>query len=90
MLKCNITSDTAHLHQGIALGLQDDREKRSEALGRTALFKGTSLLTRLPPNLTVQMVRFFFKTSNQEKAKILKKVRSSNGAVFQRCGPYCT
>lgn len=37
-LKCNITVEVNHLSEGIRLGLQDDREKNSEALGRLALF----------------------------------------------------
>ena len=37
-LKCNITVEVNHLTEGIKLGLQDDREKNSEALGRLALF----------------------------------------------------
>lgn len=42
-LKCNITADVNHLAEGIRLGLQDDREKNSEALGRLALFKARTL-----------------------------------------------
>lgn len=34
MLKCNISIDVNHLGEGIQLGLKDDREKRSEKLGR--------------------------------------------------------
>ena len=37
-LKCNITVEVNHLTEGIRLGLQDDREKNSEKLGRLALF----------------------------------------------------
>ena len=40
-LKCNITVEVNHLTEGIRLGLQDDREKNSEALGRLALFAVT-------------------------------------------------
>ena len=42
MLKCNISSEVNHLGEGIKLGLQDDREKNSEQLGRweTATSKG--------------------------------------------------
>ena len=39
----------------LQLGLVDDRERHSEALGRTALFKGSSLITALPAHLTVQV-----------------------------------
>ncbi|CAL8463183.1 g2717 [Coccomyxa elongata] len=73
-LKCNITLEVNHLTEGIRLGLQDDREKNSDALGRLALFKGSSVITKLPPYLTVQMVRFFFKVDTRQKAKILRKV----------------
>lgn len=74
-LKCNITSDVNHLTEGIALGLAEDREMASAKLGGSlALFKGSSKLTRLPPYLTVQLVRFFYKTDVGQKAKVLRKV----------------
>ena len=38
-LKCNITIDVNHLSEGLHKGLEDDREKNSEQLGRLALFK---------------------------------------------------
>mmetsp|Transcript_13021 Transcript_13021/g.39438 ORF Transcript_13021/g.39438 Transcript_13021/m.39438 type:complete len:533 (-) Transcript_13021:267-1865(-) len=73
-LKCNISIEVNDLSEGLRLGLKDDREKNSEALGRSALFAGGSKITELPPYLTVQMVRFFFKADVQQKAKILRKV----------------
>ncbi|KAK9810249.1 hypothetical protein WJX72_007323 [[Myrmecia] bisecta] len=73
-LKCNISIDVNNLSEGIKLGLKDDREKNSEQLGRTTVFEGSSVITRLPAYLTVQMVRFFFKADVQQKAKILRKV----------------
>eukprot|EP00798_Chlamydomonas_sp_ICE-L_P028982 gene28982-32170_t len=73
MLKCNISMEVNHLHEGIKLGLKDDREKASEALGRTALFTGSSVITRLPSYLPVQLVRFFYKVDTQNKAKVLRK-----------------
>ena len=48
MLKCNIDANTNHIHEGLALGMVDDRERQSEKLGRTALFKGSSTITSLP------------------------------------------
>lgn len=75
VLKCNISSEVNHLHQGIKLGLTEDREKTSEKLGRVGLFKGVSEITSLPPYLTVQMVRFLYKAAVQQKAKILRKVQ---------------
>lgn len=35
-LVCNISVDVNHLSEGIRLGLKQDREQRSEALGRCA------------------------------------------------------
>lgn len=58
---------------------QDDREKTSEKLGRMALFKGASVLTRLPPYLNVQLVRFYYKTDTRSKAKVLRKVAGGLG-----------
>ena len=73
-LKCNINLEVNHLAEGIKLALKDDREKNSAQLNRTVLFEGSSAITSLPPYLTVQMVRFFYKADVQQKAKILRKV----------------
>ncbi|KXZ51706.1 hypothetical protein GPECTOR_11g155 [Gonium pectorale] len=73
-LKVNIEDKTAHVSEGVAVGLREERERTSAALGRTALFKGATQLTALPPYLTLQMMRFFFRRDNQQKAKILKKI----------------
>ena len=76
-LKCNISIDVNQLEEGIKLALKDDREKNSDALGRLAVFAGSSAISRLPPYLTVHMVRFFYKADVQQKAKILRKVTGS-------------
>jgi len=39
------------------------------------LLQGSSVINKLPPYLTVQMVRFFYKVDTRQKAKILRKVR---------------
>ena len=51
-LKCNITIDVNHLSEGLHKGMEDDREKNSEQLGRLALFKvtGSSFLIIKIPN----------------------------------------
>ncbi|MEW5311044.1 MAG: hypothetical protein WDW38_002790 [Sanguina aurantia] len=74
VLKCNIENDTNFLHTGLSLGLRDDREKTSAILGSLVKFKGSSLITALPPYLTVQLMRFFYRVDTQQKAKILRKV----------------
>ncbi|KAK9836436.1 hypothetical protein WJX74_000563 [Apatococcus lobatus] len=73
-LKCNISIDVNQLEEGIKLALKDDREKNSDALGGLAVFAGSSVISHLPPYLTVHMVRFFYKADVQQKAKILRKV----------------
>jgi ubiquitin carboxyl-terminal hydrolase 14 len=74
MMKCNINAEVNHLAEGLKLGLRGDRERTSAALGRLAHFRGEALIEALPPYLTVQMVRFFYKADVQQKAKILRKV----------------
>lgn len=37
--------------------------------------QGFSAISKLPPYLTTQMVRFFYKVDTQQKAKILRKVK---------------
>lgn len=76
-VKCNIDNETNHLAEGIKLALKDDREKNSEQIGQLATFTGSSTITGLPPYLTVQMVRFFYKVQAAQKAKILRKVSVS-------------
>ncbi len=42
MLKCNISGEVNMLHQGLTLGMKEDREKNSAQLGKLALFTGSS------------------------------------------------
>lgn len=62
------------MNEGIRLGLQEDREKRSESLGRTAQWHGKAALSSLPAYLTVQLMRFFYKVATQKRAKIVRRV----------------
>ncbi|OTB07349.1 hypothetical protein M426DRAFT_318040 [Hypoxylon sp. CI-4A] len=73
-LNCHIDSSTNHLRDGIANGLSEKLEKRSEVLGRDATYTKTSKISRLPKYLTVHFVRFFWKRETQKKAKIMRKV----------------
>lgn len=54
--------------------LKEEIEKRSEVLGRNAVFQKEAEITRLPYYLNVQFVRFFWKSNSDggNKAKILK------------------
>jgi ubiquitin carboxyl-terminal hydrolase 14 len=73
-LDCHIDKDINHLRDGIAAGLSEQIEKKSEALGRDALYTKTSKISRLPKYLTVHFVRFFWKREAGKKAKIMRKV----------------
>jgi hypothetical protein len=73
-IKCNVTSEINHMQEGIRLGLTEDREKHSESLGRTAQWSGKAALATLPAYLTVQIMRFYYKVTLQQRAKIMRKV----------------
>ncbi|KAL6881947.1 hypothetical protein ACP4OV_011419 [Aristida adscensionis] len=73
-LKCHISQDVNHLHEGLKHGLKSELEKVSPALGRTAIYTRESRINLLPRYLTVQFVRFFWKRESNQKAKILRKV----------------
>lgn len=74
-LKCHISRDVNHLVQGVSDGLEEDGiEIHSETLGRTAQWKRTSRIDRIPPFLQCTLVRFFWKPDPGVKAKILRNV----------------
>lgn len=82
-LKCNITADVNHLSDGLKLALVEDREKHSAQLERLAPWTGAARVARLPPYLTVQVMRFFYKVEAQQRAKIFRAVR--HHGVFRSC-----
>lgn len=69
VVKCNIQGghgqavQVNHLAEGVRLGLEGELEKRSEILGRNAIWKSSSRIDRLPKYLVVQFMRFFFKAT---------------------------
>ncbi|KAG4399250.1 hypothetical protein AAZX31_08G194000 [Glycine max] len=73
-LKCHISQEVNHLHEGIKHGLKSELEKASPVLGRSATYLKESRINALPRYLTVQFVRFFWKRESNQKAKILRKV----------------
>lgn len=85
-IKCNVTSEINHMNEGIRLGLQEDREKHSESLGRTAQWHGTAALATLPAYLTIQIMRFFYKVATQQRAKIMRRVSFTHQLdMFEFC-----
>lgn len=73
-LKCHISHEVNHLHEGVKHGLKSELEKASPALGRSAVYLKESCINGLPRYLTIQFVRFFWKRESNQKAKILRKV----------------
>ncbi|WCJ39589.1 Ubiquitin carboxyl-terminal hydrolase 6 [Euphorbia peplus] len=73
-LKCHISQEVNHLHEGLKHGLKSELEKASPSLGRSAIYVKESRINALPRYLTVQFVRFFWKRESNQKAKILRKV----------------
>ncbi|KAJ4850039.1 deubiquitinating enzyme [Turnera subulata] len=73
-LKCHISQEVNHLHEGLRHGLKSELEKASPILGRSAIYLKESRINALPRYLTVQFVRFFWKRESNQKAKILRKV----------------
>jgi ubiquitin carboxyl-terminal hydrolase 14 len=73
-LKCNISGETNHLREGLSIGLNEQFEKRSETLGRDAVYHKTSRIARLPKYLPIHFMRFLWRRDTGKKAKILRKV----------------
>uniref|UniRef100_A0A2N9HSF5 Ubiquitin carboxyl-terminal hydrolase n=1 Tax=Fagus sylvatica TaxID=28930 RepID=A0A2N9HSF5_FAGSY len=73
-LKCHISHEVNHLHEGLKHALKSELEKASPSLGRSAVYLKESRINGLPRYLTIQFVRFFWKRESNQKAKILRKV----------------
>lgn len=73
-LKCNINVEVNHMREGISIALNEELEKNSPSLGRTAIYARQSKISRLPKYLPIHFVRFFWRKDTGKKAKILRKV----------------
>ncbi|WMV33331.1 hypothetical protein MTR67_026716, partial [Solanum verrucosum] len=73
-LKCHISQEVNHLHEGLKCDLKSELEKASPSLGRSAVYVKDSRINGLPRYLTIQFVRLFRKRESNQKAKILRKV----------------
>ncbi|CCA66487.1 related to ubiquitin-specific protease [Serendipita indica DSM 11827] len=74
-LECNISITTNYLQTGIKESLDQKIEKQSPSLGRSAIYSQKSRISRLPSNLIVHMVRFYWRRDINKKAKIMRKVK---------------
>lgn len=72
-----------HIAEGIELSLNGKVEKRSDVLGRDAVWSKQTRIARLPPILTVQFGRFYWKETPDSqdhagvKCKVMKPVAFS-------------
>ena len=79
-LICYIDSNTIELVEGLKQSLKENIDMFSDSLQRNTVFEKSQLINRLPNYLTVQFMRFYWKTANTltgakaGKAKILKSV----------------
>mmetsp|Transcript_13520 Transcript_13520/g.31109 ORF Transcript_13520/g.31109 Transcript_13520/m.31109 type:complete len:485 (+) Transcript_13520:47-1501(+) len=76
-LPCHIEASTSLLIEGLRESLSGTVEKRSQHLGRDSHFIKSSVISRLPPFLFVQEVRFHWRADTRKRAKILKPVKFS-------------
>mmetsp|Transcript_56981 Transcript_56981/g.63708 ORF Transcript_56981/g.63708 Transcript_56981/m.63708 type:complete len:571 (-) Transcript_56981:139-1851(-) len=88
----NSQTNVTHLAEGIALSLNGTIEKRSEVLGRDAIWTRKQRIARLPPILTVQFGRFYWKATPDSqdhtgvKCKVMKPVAfNSTFDVYEFC-----
>lgn len=99
-LVCNIQGgsdgnsqvNVGHINEGIALSLNGKIEKRSEVLGRDAVWTRKQRIARLPPHIVVQFGRFYWKATPDSqdhagvKCKVMKPVAfSSSLDVYEFC-----
>lgn len=82
-----------YMNEGIKLGLSGELEKRSEILGRNAVWTTESRIARLPKYLAVQFMRFYWKATPDSrdhqgvKCKMLRPVNfpADGFDVYEMC-----
>ncbi|KAJ2761762.1 deubiquitinating enzyme [Coemansia sp. BCRC 34490] len=74
-LNCVIDKSVNYLAQGVKRALNQTAVKHSDTLGRDAEYTSTQQISRLPEYLPVTFKRFFWKTSENVAAKIVKSVK---------------
>lgn len=86
-LALNIDSKTNVIHDAIKASLAYEISKNSPSLKREATYNVTNEISRLPPYLAVQFVRFYWRKDTKKKAKICRNVYFPT--VLDML-PYCT
>nr|TKS17444.1 ubiquitin carboxyl-terminal hydrolase 7 isoform X1 [Populus alba] len=78
-LKCHISQEVNHLHEGLKHGLKSELEKASPSLGRSAIYLKESCINALPRYLTVSVSpRQILRDEEGKKAGLKAKVKSSS------------
>ena len=83
-ISCHISATTAHLFTALEGALEEDIEKESPTLGRSAVYRKSSRIARLPPYLPVLFVRFAYRKDTEKRAKvraILAQFWRNSGAI---------
>ncbi|GAC98710.1 ubiquitin C-terminal hydrolase [Pseudozyma hubeiensis SY62] len=75
ILQCNISSTTNEMTSGILDSLNQQIEKTSSTLNRTAVYDEVSRIDRLPAYLATHFVRFYWRRDINKKTKIMRKVK---------------
>lgn len=87
-LSCFISPEVKYMHSGLKSRLKEQLTKRSPTLERDAVYVKTSLISRLPAYLTIQFVRFQYKSKEAVNAKILKDIKfPMEFDAFELCSP---
>lgn len=87
-LSCFISPEVKYMHSGLKTRLKEQLTKRSPTLDRDAVYTKTSLIRRLPAYLTIQFVRFQYKSKEAVNAKILKDIKFPlDFDAFELCSP---
>jgi len=88
-LVCNIQGDVSHLTAGLTLNMGGTMEKHVEVLDRNAVWNRQAKISKLPPILTLQFGRFYWKQVDEKgvKCKIMKPVAFDDTLdIYEFCG----
>ena len=87
-ISCHISDKTAHLYTAVEESLSETIEKNSSSLGRQANYSKTCAISRLPPYLVIQFVRFAWRNDTQKRAKILRSISFPDVLdLYKMCTP---
>jgi len=87
-LSCFISTEVKYMQSGLKSKMKEILVKRSETLNRDATYTKSSLICRLPAYLTIQFVRFQYKSREGINAKVLKDIKFPiEFDAYELCSP---